>query len=175
MRNASRYFGFLRFLYPLPDIAPYIGRFAREAHGDCRYRLERHNKRGKFFGSIMTDAKYSLLLVRDLPEYIRPLACISFLADEDGILTVVQIQGQRGKQEDLRRLRWERMLLQYVIDLARQCGYREVRVVSGTHNHWNDGRVNPAPEQFHLRYDVLPARMGFIVGDKYHTLLLAKA
>ena len=114
---------------------------------------------------IYCDGEYTIVLTRYPFPFRRYLACLGFDISAHGVVSVVQIQGVRGKQEELRLLRWDRMLLEMLITFARDSGFTEVRVQSSRENRWAKGKN-------HLRYDVLPKRMGFTMGTTHHVLPL---
>jgi len=87
----------------------------------------------------------------------NPIACIGFdLACE--IVIVDQIQGVRNKENDLRKLRWERFLVRLVTEASRRLGYKEVRISPANKNRW--WRID-REQSFKLRYDVTAQREGF--------------
>lgn len=146
----------------------FVTRHKRTAVSAWRYRFRfvRRDSRGYITSRIYVDGTYTIVLSRWLyPPVFLDLACISFDILDGGIVYVRQIQGVRGRQEELQILRWDRMLLDMVVTLARESGYREVRVCASAHISWATGRNR-------LRYDVLPKRLGFTVGEQYHTLRL---
>ena len=83
------------------------------------------------------------------------------------ILFVKQIQGIRGKKDELKKFRWERMLLYFLIDSAKKAGFHKIRVVKSTNQSWH---TSANGKNFHMRYDVSAKREGFSLTDKYHTL-----
>lgn len=103
---------------------------------------------------IYFDATYNFVLFREK----EAIASIGFYEIEEGVLQVMQIQGVRGRKENLRILRWERFLLRLLCVWAKSCGFKEVRVLSSAKNNWAGGRQ----KEFYLKYDVTARREKFI-------------
>jgi hypothetical protein len=89
---------------------------------------------------------------------------------EKGDVLVAQIQAQKGLTKkgllELKRLKWERTLLQMVVDWARGAGLPRVLVVPSANNYWlTDSHCqqikNELKERLFLRYDVTARRCGF--------------
>ncbi|MBI4812698.1 hypothetical protein HY798_04695 [Candidatus Falkowbacteria bacterium] len=95
-------------------------------------------------------------LINDKKEY-RGLACVGFTI-EKSIIHIRQIQGARYRQEELLPLRWEKLLVKVVIEIARQLGFKTVEILPAEKNEWRD---LISYSQLKLRYDVTAKRMGF--------------
>ena len=80
----------------------------------------------------------------------QEIACIGFYV-EKGVVDVRQIQGVMGQQEALAPLRWEKMLLQIVVDWARENAFAAVwiRIIGNRR----------------LRYRTTAKRLGFKFSD----------
>ena len=120
---------------------------------------------------IWRDAEFSLILCKKRwYSFPAPVACVGFglVADATPHLLVKQLQGVPGGKEKLGTIKWERLLLTAVITLARSLKLEEVRIQKSKYNNWlksmvakNSGEAEMQFHRFHLRYDVLPKRMGF--------------
>lgn len=153
--------------------------------GDYRFVFHRGKPKTWLHAGIFCDGEYTIILARKVFGPFRDdIACISFhsptirnLVAEPGVIEVVQIQGVERKEQELKTLRWDRMLLEMLTILARESGFAEVRVQASRQNPWLQCVRDPdlytkRKKVFHLRYDVLPKRMGFTPGEQYHTLML---
>lgn len=83
----------------------------------------------------------------------EPIACIGFVkekVEQHSLIEIQQIQGIYGKKEDLSVVQWERLLVTFVLELARMNGkFREVRIQSARHNKWQAGyRVNVLGQRY---------------------------
>ncbi|GEM_PF-5539220 len=83
------------------------------------------------FGGIYHDGQYSFVLCYDSVS----IATISF-HPEEGAIKVYQIQGVFGEKENLKKIKWERMLLTLVCDWAQENGIKEVQVQPKKSNKW---------------------------------------
>lgn len=123
-----------------------------------RYRLkldmrENGKYRGRNFSSRFFDARYNFCLICD--EAL--IASIGFDIKE-GFIYISQIQGERGKAEELKPFRWEKTLLSYAIEWAQSMGIPEVRVMSVDNNRWAQVN-NLKKEQGKMIYDVTARRI----------------
>ncbi len=105
------------------------------------------------------------ILFHDAPFTIRlycseddPLACLGFDVLKGRVIDIQQIQGKNGKQEELSKIKWERMLLNMTLDWARKKGFREARILPAHRSDWKE-RV--PIERLKRRYDTLAKRSGF--------------
>lgn len=98
------------------------------------------------------DAQYAFVLC---DEEKKPLANISFKAENNAI-KIMQIQGTKGKQEQLKPIKWERMLLALVWEWARENSIEEVQIISHKDSEWHLVR-----EYGKMLYDVNAQRSGF--------------
>lgn len=90
-----------------------------------------------------------------------------------GDVLVAQIQGQKGLSrkglDELNKLKWERALLQTVVDWAQRAGLPRVLVAPSANNHWlnhaycqqTKDELEDLKERLFLRYDVTARRCGF--------------
>ena len=141
------------------NLQPYIERFCKrefqkEVRGvDYKITFAKGIQHGR---PPFRDGEYNFILRKVLREEgkrtrRKGIACIGFIL-EQGAVIVVQIQGVRGEQEILKALRWEQMLLQVVVDWARENKYQRVSVIPSYNLKDN------------LRYHVTPKKLGFQQG-----------
>lgn len=133
---------------------------------------------------VYRDAEFNILLYRKRTFVFRDiLACISFNVQAQGgnhkpAVVVTQIQGVRGRQRELAGYRWEKALLTAVMTFGKAYNCGQVRVLRSEYNSWLFGQSSEEKKRsFHVRYDVIPRRMGFRPGigaeSRYHILALA--
>lgn len=114
------------------------------------------------FSKIYVDAVYSFVLFK-----VEDSVCnIGFNVEEDNTILVKQIQGVRGMQEELSLFRWEKMLLQIVIDWARENGFEKVSVIRAEDSEWYRKEDKERCNRMYLKYDVTARRMGFKYDEK---------
>lgn len=77
-----------------------------------------------------------------------------------GKMLIKQIQGSRGCEKRLFRIKWERALVNYVVQFAESYRIPEVEIVSAQNSHWMQCRHIPL-ERALMRYDVTAKRCGF--------------
>jgi hypothetical protein len=133
------------------------------------------------FSDIWRDAMYTFilseksffkkLLFKNL-QY-NALACIGFDIIEKNLVLVNQIQGTKGNARKLRVIKWERMLLQIVVDWATANSLSSVGVIIAEQNAWY--RVQES-KQMKMRYNITAKRCGFKFSEekKCHIKNLAK-
>ena len=113
------------------------------------------------FTNIYWDAPRGIVLaykyfVNDRAEY-RGIACIGFNINESTV-HIRQIQGARYRHEELAPLRWEKLLVKVVIEIAQRLEFKMVEILPAKKNEWlNLGNAS----QLKLRYDVTAKRIGF--------------
>lgn len=152
-------------------LAPYIERFCkarwRERVSEKGYKVylaTGSDYRGyarNGYRIAYRDGKYNFLLHRVTRVNAtrrtrrRQIACIGFDVNTEieNCVVVKQIQGVRGEQTALRPLRWEKMLLQIVVDWARGNGFAAVRI------EFYEGQRRK--EEMYLRYKMTAERLGF--------------
>ena len=116
--------------------------------------------------TIYRDAKYSFILVKVRTKrtgeifWLGPLACMAFDLEDDSVI-VEQIQGAPGAKEHLKPFRWEKMLLQMIIDWARDNKFRTVEVMNSKDSRWWSEGDKKRERILHMKYDVTPKRCGF--------------
>lgn len=174
-----------RFLPLSIDLKPYLEKFKKPAKEngdvrDIRYRLV-SNYGTRFVtafrfrkSSIYRDAEFNFILSSGPWFYLTARAIISFnifVDPGDGLLTmrVRQIQAirNRARTDPVPGIRWEKMLLEIVIDYAKKNGFECVEVSSAKANRW---RWQVPLERLILRYDVVAKRRGFkpdAMGEAY--------
>jgi len=154
-------------VYPI-DLKRFLEKFLREPFGgqvinfsDYQIQLSFDTGRDYRFNGIYKDAPYCFILTRKYKEEREfALACIAFepFTLFKKILVVKQIQGVRGKQNELKFFRWEKMLLAIVIEWARANRFKRIDVLRAQDTEWfNEGRK----EALYLKYDVTARRSGF--------------
>jgi len=179
-------------LYRFKEISsdPYLETFLKSPDqlSNCSFRLAFFevdcNVYSPVGNSIYHDAPLNVLLW-SMDE--GPIAIVGFAFDRDGSLqahitdekdkdiaysqpsyVIRQIQGVRGQDELLRVIRWEKMLVQAVIDIAKSGQVSYVHVVKASKNKWRANLGKSGCERIYLRYDVTAKRMGFKdTGCKY--------
>ena len=116
-----------------------------------------------YFNGVYHDAEYGFVLTKSgLKEKIcigkTALACIGFDCYSDDFITIKQIQGVSGKQNELNCFHWTKMLLKICVDWARDNGFKTVYVIRAKDSGWY--RVDREKSMF-MRYDVTARRSGF--------------
>ncbi|MEK7596167.1 MAG: hypothetical protein AAB564_01270 [Patescibacteria group bacterium] len=121
---------------------------------------------------VYCDAFYNLIFIkfrRNLRNFLaaedHPLAVISFDIGSNQSILIRQIQGVKNEQEQLRMFRWEKMLIQILIDFARENKMESVKIIAASESRWFDRCNGRKAESFHLRYNVTPERMGFKLNE----------
>jgi len=120
-----------------------------------------------FYG-IYTDAKFTFVLTYEKGTKSRSsaIACIGFDVIDESTILVKQIQGVSGKLSILQCFRWEKMLLNIVIDWAKNAGFKKVKVIRAESSQWY--RPHRAQNLF-MKYDVTARRSGFKFDKKDQT------
>lgn len=93
------------------------------------------------------------------------------------IITIIQIQSTslnplhvlKEKSKSVRELakkcfeyiKWERMLLHFLVGWAFENGFKEVRVQCAKKNKWYNPNDKERCKRMYMRYDITPLRMGF--------------
>lgn len=144
-----------------------------------------YNEYSQVSGSIYHDAPMNILLW-SMDE--GPLAIIGFDIDRDGSLQVAlasddedtvyrdpsylirQIQGVRDCLSGLRAVRWEKLLIQAVVDWAKSHKVRYVHVVKAIKNKWRGSLSEAGAARLHMHYDVTAKRMKFTPSKYKYTL-----
>lgn len=108
--------------------------------------------------AIFVDAVYSLVLFKGT----NPVCNIGFnLGEDNSSILVKQIQGIQGKHKELSSLRWEKILLQIVVDWARRNNLKKVSVIRSVDSDWHNSSNKERCERMYIKYDVTARRMGF--------------
>lgn len=126
------------------------------------------------FPNIYWDATYGIVLaykhlVNGREEY-REIACVGFEIDRS-IIHIKQIQGARYRHEELSPLRWEKLLIKVVIEIAQRLGFITVEILPAERNDYyipSDHELESRhiskkdwQQLLKLRYDVVAKRLGF--------------
>lgn len=176
--------------FPIHEIQK---RFAKDGTGETPpLIIETHwQKRLGYIESgneFFMDAHYMFILWettgQNAPEEIGggnyPLACIAFEPQGRNGVTIRQIQGKYGaislmKSQTLKKLKWERMLVQVVIEWARKAGLKHIHILPATQNDYYSCDNPERAKTFHLRYDVTARRMGlkFNARDRLYSARIA--
>lgn len=83
-------------------------------------------------------------------------------------LVIKQIQGVRGKEEILKKLRWEKLLVQAVIDWGKNQGVKRFEIMKAEENYYWRGNDIERQKRLFMHYDVTAKRMGFkLDGNSY--------
>ena len=125
------------------------------------------------FNGVYSDALYTLVLTHKsaVNEDVE-MACISFEVVNLSTILVKQIQGVSGMLPFLYPFRWEKMMLNIVIDWAKNAGFKSVRVIKAESSGWY--REHRAKSLF-MKYDVTARRSGFKFDEKDQTYVKALA
>lgn len=115
------------------------------------------------FKNIYHDTKYSFVLTK--PKSIKclketALACVGFDCNFDNSITIKQIQGVSGKQNDLNCFQWTKMLLKICVDWAKVNGFKTAYVIRAQDSGWYHSEGKRRENMF-MRYDVTARRSGF--------------
>lgn len=118
---------------------------------------------------VYCDAFYSLIFINFRRNFLAvkdyPLAIIGFDIGSDQSVLIRQIQGVKNEQEQLKLFRWEKMLIQILIDFARENKMNSVKIIAASESRWFNRHSGRKTESFHLRYNVTPKRMGFKMNE----------
>lgn len=155
------------------DLSGYFKRFSKKGlKSKIRVRISRYKihlfyvkggvgrPRSTIYKVIYTDAPYNFALVKRK----KPICNIAFTVRkyDESIILVRQIQGVPGRQKELRPFRWEKMLLQILIDWAKQNGFKRIDVVRAKDTGWYNKHENTERnKRLYMKYDVTARRMGF--------------
>lgn len=181
------------------DLRPYLSRFLKPTNTQeidpGRYRIfltngkrywrHRRDLIGKYKhlnrDIIYRDADYSFILTKVMTKrtgeifWLGPLACVAFDSEGDSLI-VRQIQGAPGAKKHLKPFRWEKMLLQIVVDWARENKFMAVEVIRAEDSGWWRKDNEKRRRILHMKYDVTPKRCGFKFDENKNrsTLILTK-
>ena len=111
------------------------------------------------YGAVYFDTRYNFVLLDDG----EPICSIGFNRRiiRRSVIFIKQIQGVRNKQEELSPLRWEKMLLQIVIDYAKQNKFKRIDVIRSVNHqdYFSDNKKRS--QRMYMKYDITARRMGF--------------
>lgn len=139
------------------EAASYLAEFSRSRDlNPSRYSLRFHKPNGHATFMHM-DAPYGFVLKRNGN---RSIAFLAFDAENDYII-IRQIQGAFGEMEDLKQIRWERMLLRIAVDWTSANSFKQIRVQKAEDNRYWDDYSGKRQERLRMRYDVTAKRSGF--------------
>ncbi len=114
---------------------------------------------GLHFINRYFDAPFNFCLTYDC----HIIACVGFEAVEKRMF-IRQIQGEFGKKNQLKTLKWERALVQYAVKWAERHWVPEVAILSVDNNKWA-ATYSLNPTQGKMLYDVTARRCGFSERD----------
>lgn len=130
--------------------------FAKPSEQQTGFRDDRFN--------IHWDAPYGIALAfryqmadQEIP---RAIANIAFKIGS-GLIHINQLQGMPGRQKELLPLRWEKMLYQLVVEIARRLNFKMVEILPAEENEYYDPAYEARAERLKLRYNITAKRMGF--------------
>lgn len=106
---------------------------------------------------IFFDAVYNFVLRKNK----ESICSIGFNMGKINSILVKQIQGVREKQGELRPFRWEKMMLQIVIDWARENNIKRIDVIRSEDSKWYRGHNEERCKRMYMKYDVTARRMRF--------------
>jgi hypothetical protein len=107
---------------------------------------------------IFHDARYNFILRHSK----KPIACLGFDIETGKAIKIKQIQGVRGRREELKPIKWERMLLKIATDWAVKHHFEQVRLTTAEQSKWYG---IPRAERMKMRYDVTARRSGFTLHE----------
>lgn len=169
------------------DLAPLLERFSKAGQKQDPALYEIRFVKGREHihsrSEVYCDGQRTFLLLKkkDPNDELRKwwkaiIACISFnVYKEKRAVRIVQIQGVRGRRKDLKLLRWERLLVQLMVDWAKTKKLVRVEIQRAQDNKWQrQGAVSL--ESLKLRYNVTAERSGFKYDPKkkVYKLIFAK-
>ena len=98
------------------------------------------------------------------------LATIGFNIKDNGDIFVSQIQGAKGNKEHLQKIRWQQLLLSYLIDWARESDSKQVRVRPAKRNKYyhhtpKEDFNHKLNERLQTHYDGTARSLGFEVNE----------
>lgn len=155
------------------DLKPYFDKHLKKGNtaNSCTYEVYlSHGTRTSSYEGVYRDAAYNFVFTkRELismhPYYkSNALACIGFEPKQDGSLIIKQIQGVKGKHEDLSLFRWEKMLINIVMEWARANHFKIVKIIQAKDSMWACNCKVPdckRDNSMRLHYDVTAKRLGF--------------
>jgi hypothetical protein len=112
--------------------------------------------------SICWDGPNGLMLTCDG----RVVACIAYAIDLSGTnVSIVQIQGRRKSEVELRAFPWDQMLIEAVITLAKDAGVSVVSLQPASLNRW---RYRGRDTSFLRLYDANARALGFSEPSKWN-------
>lgn len=115
--------------------------------------------RGTIYRCIYTDTPYNFALLKGE----QPICGIAFEAGKaaaSASILVKQIQGVKDMRIELRPFRWEKMLLQILMDWAKQNGFERIEVVRAKSTEWWTKYKSERNKRLYMKYDVTARRMG---------------
>lgn len=149
------------------DLSSYLREFSKKNHEKSiesdAYSIHLYYKEYgsgplKKLSVVYVDAVYNFVLFKGKD----PICNIGFnLREDSNSMLVKQIQGVSRKQKELSPLRWEKMLLQIVMDWAKQNGFKKVSVIRSVDSDWHRKSAEERCKRMYMKYDVTARRMGF--------------
>jgi len=142
----------------------FLRRFVKKGHGGqiedfSKYILEFDQRQSDGFSDRFhlryLDAEFNMCITHG-----ESLVALLGFEIWDMKMTIQQIQGIRAKASLLSPFRWEKALVTYAVDWARNNDIDEVILVSAKNNSHILAEP-PIPERYRLRYDVTARRCGF--------------
>lgn len=175
--------------YFLQKILPlFIKKDYKEKIKPEKYSMKCYFQRGPveelFASGVYNDAGVIFVLFTKCAwwkNYQEPIAWISFdeIKDENAII-IRQIQGARGKQGILQFFRWEKLLVNIILDWAKEKEYKKIRIIKANQSTWykRENIIISYAQETHqknmlLRYDKTAQRMGFKLNESIDQYELA--
>lgn len=166
------------------DLSQYFERFSKVKPAPTSYKIAivRGSGRSHDFSDVYRDTEFTLILydgeILSGSCISRSIACIGFDVVKPHkkrakpIIFIRQIQGVYGKKQELAAFRWEKMLVQIIVDWARVNGFSEARIQLAEHNRYYD-QVG-SRDSLRLRYNITARRSGFRLNEarNYYVLEL---
>ena len=118
------------------------------------------NHYGRHFKNRYFDAQFNFCLTYDS----QNIACVGFDVVE-GRMFIRQIQGEGGRKNQLKPVKWERALVQYAVKWAERYAVPEVAILSVDNNKWAAVNRDLNRTQGKMLYDVTARRCGFSKRD----------
>lgn len=122
------------------------------------------------FNQFFYDGPYAFALLRFNGICNYGLACISFSVDGRRSVSIGQLQGKKGRKEELLPVKWEKLLIGVVEDWAERHGTSMVKIASSELNFWKVEKNCKA--DLCMRYDFTAQQLGYTKnGSSYFKLL----
>lgn len=145
------------------DIPSFLTDFRKKDHGEADfsgYSISQHFSRHRRY---YYEGKETLFYADSNYQFVlrnkgNPLSVLGF-ESQLGAVLIVQIQGKKGKHDELKPLKWPNALVTLMVKWAEQAEINEVQILPHTRNKWNQVKDNESNVKMY--YDVTAKREGF--------------